>query len=222
MLDYHPILRLREMDAKRRATIGALLYLDLFMLIVFLCFFAPFYYSLVNPPEFLPSLDQTTGQTIQAEVRPSVDQTTGQTSNNPQQIRGAQTQSSNVTLRNIEAPIGLRAEATRACASVGFKSLDCRNIILAISYHETQGWTDFSGDSGCSTGWVHINRCVHTHITNAATMDAAFAFAWTAQRLKAFGYPTYRTQAIQCHNGCYANNGYANQRIKPLVERFAL
>lgn len=119
----------------------------------------------------------------------------------------------------LDAPVGLKAEATRACAEAGFKSLDCRNVILAISYHETARWTDFEGDSGCSTGWVHINRCVHTSITKEATMDAAFAFAWTAKRLKAYGYPEYRTYAISCHNGC-GNYNYANSYIKPLADRF--
>jgi len=206
MARYHAMVAQR-----RKQIIGCLLYLDMLILFVFLWFFTPFYYDLTYVSDTHPV---EISLSAHAEAAPA-------SITHPVEPLPSQTQSKSVTVSNIEAPVGLKAEATRACANQGFKSLDCRNIILAISYHETGGWRDFSGDSGCSTGWVHINRCVHRHIAKAQTMDAAFAFQWTAQRLKAYGYPTYRTQAIQCHNGCYANNGYASRRIKPLIPRFS-
>lgn len=229
----------RERTERQKSAIGYLLYLDMFILLLFLYVFTPFFYEITAPPaQSLPSLDQTTGQTIEQfcalfprmsvaaaeppisakeKIHPSINQTTGQPPLNSSE--GVTYSTNGGGGRTIKTPLGLMAEATRACASAGFKSVDCRNILLAISYHETQGWTDFTGDSGCSTGWVHINRCVHTHITLAKSMDAAFAFPWTAQRLKAYGYPTARTAAIQCHNGCYATNGYS-AKIKNLVDRF--
>lgn len=118
----------------------------------------------------------------------------------------------------IYAPENLKAAATRVCDENNIKEVWCRNDLLALSNHETAGWVRFEGDGGCSTGWFHINRCVHVHVTKDQSMNFEWAAQWSLKRMIHYGYPVYRTQALQSHNGIGVNNGYA-QRIKTRSER---
>lgn len=57
------------------------------------------------------------------------------------------------------------------------------------------------GDNGDSRGCFQINRPAHPDISDELAFDCEWSAKWTANRMKANGYPEYRTIAIRKHNG---------------------
>jgi len=70
-----------------------------------------------------------------------------------------------------------------------------------------------------SYGYFQINLDVHRSISREQANDLRWSAAWTVNRLVSYGYPRYRTHAVQCHNGCGAGNGYADS-VKAASGRF--
>lgn len=81
----------------------------------------------------------------------------------------------------------------------------CAKDLYAIAEHESHLNPQAVGDGGKSYGLFQIHRGYHPDITVAQATDPFWSATWTISRLKAHGYPTYRTQAIRKHNGSLNN-----------------
>lgn len=96
------------------------------------------------------------------------------------------------------------------CSAEGLDDF-CWKDLYAICRVETGCDAEKVGDSGNSYGLFQIHRGYHPDVTMDEAVDVKFAASWTLKRLMRYGYPEYRTKAIQCHNSCTANNGYAEK-----------
>lgn len=95
----------------------------------------------------------------------------------------------------------------------------CFSDLNGLAYAESRHNPNAHGDIGIgegSFGIVQINQHFHPGTKDCA-LDVGCATKYAIDRLVRFGYPKYRTRAIQCWNGCTAQNGYAEA-----VKRFAL
>ena len=94
--------------------------------------------------------------------------------------------------------------AARVCEQHGL-SRQCRNDLLAIAYNESRFDCNQLGSSG-EKGCFQIMPFHGVAIKQAK--DYEWAANWTLERMIRYGYPAKREYAIQCHNGCNANNNY--------------
>ena len=85
----------------------------------------------------------------------------------------------------------------------------CEKDLLAIAWVESRFNCLAVGDYGKSFGCFQIHSGFHPHITYKQAQDVNFSTFWTLDRLIKYNYKKNRSYAIQCHNGCMANNGYA-------------
>jgi len=113
---------------------------------------------------------------------------------------------------DLPQPVGLDAKpsagqvvaAARVCEQHGL-SRQCRNDLLAIAYNESRFDCNQLGSSG-EKGCFQIMPFHGVAIKQAK--DYEWAANWTLERMIRYGYPAKREYAIQCHNGCNANNNY--------------
>ena len=90
----------------------------------------------------------------------------------------------------------------------------CRYDLLGISMKESTfncnaENTKTSREKSYGCYQIRLDMPSRKHIEIAEAKDYRWASAWTIDRIVNNGYPKYRTAAIQCHNGCGVNNGYA-------------
>ena len=110
-------------------------------------------------------------------------------------------------------PLGMAAAVSRVCKE---KELDyrwCRNDLLAIAFVESRFNCKVIGkfkEKGCFQIMPYHNWKAGDFENDAK---------WTLDRLIRYGYPKFRTRALQCHNGCGVKNGYA-QKIKRYSDYF--
>lgn len=97
--------------------------------------------------------------------------------------------------------VQLLLASEQACKSVGMGD-SCVNDLMGIAYTETRSF-DYNavGDKGKSYGAFQIHLGYHPDITIAQATDPYWAAKWTIKRMIAYGYPVYRSVAIQRHNG---------------------
>jgi hypothetical protein len=116
---------------------------------------------------------------------------------------------------NKERPLSveehIRKAAEEACKRNNLGDY-CVKDLMAITKLESSMMKEPRGDGGHSYGPTHIHLPSHPEITKEQAMNIQFALNKTLEWMIDKGYPVYRTYAIQCHNGCTKNNGYA-QRI---------
>lgn len=89
---------------------------------------------------------------------------------------------------------------------------DCYSDLSAMAFKETRFHPDAHGDIGIGTGSfgiVQINQHFHPGTKDCA-LNVPCAVGMAIDRLVRYGWPAQRTRAIQCWNGCTANNGYAD------------
>jgi len=128
-----------------------------------------------------------------------------------------------------EEPPTIQETLLTVCETRGY-GVDCAKILLGMAYTETNFKGAAVGDRGQARGWFQIwpkhhtkslQRIIslrHPHIADAVACaeDLACSADWTISYLESNSYPKYVSYAIQCHNGCNANNGYVNK-----VRRYA-
>jgi hypothetical protein len=113
------------------------------------------------------------------------------------------------------------------CAAHGYGE-DCAKILLGMASVETDFKGTAIGDRGRARGWFQIwpklhDRSLrrvmelrHPEIVDpvACAEDLACAADWTIVYLESNGYPKHVTYAVQCHNGCNIDNGYARKVLR--------
>ncbi len=93
------------------------------------------------------------------------------------------------------------------CKAKGY-GIDCGKTLLGMLWKESRNDAKAIGDFGQARGYFQIHYRLH-HVSIACTEDLRCSAEWTLSYLESNGYPKYPTYAIQCHNGCNINNGYA-------------
>lgn len=100
------------------------------------------------------------------------------------------------------------------CQKNGYGA-DCAKHLLGMLWTESSNRSTVIGDAGKARGYFQIHYKLHK-ISSDCAEDLVCSAEWTLNYLERNSYPKYVNYAIQCHNGCNANNGYVNK-----VHRYA-
>ncbi|MCC7522587.1 hypothetical protein IT407_02200 [Candidatus Uhrbacteria bacterium] len=84
---------------------------------------------------------------------------------------------------------------------------DCAKTLTGMLWTESSNRSTIIGDNGKARGYFQIHYKLHK-VSTACAEDLVCASEWTIKYLERNGYPHRVNWAIQCHNGCGANNGY--------------
>lgn len=98
------------------------------------------------------------------------------------------------------------------CADNGYGQ-DCAKTLLGMLWNESSNRSTVIGDNGAARGYFQIHYKLHK-IAIACAEDLVCSANWTINYMEAHSYPKYVAYAIQCHNSCNVNNGYAAKAIR--------
>lgn len=98
------------------------------------------------------------------------------------------------------------------CQSNGFGE-DCAKTLLGMLWNESSNQSTIIGDHGAARGYFQIHYKLHKISIDCAE-DLVCSANWTVKYMEAHSYPKYVSYAIQCHNSCNVNNGYAAKAIR--------
>lgn len=90
---------------------------------------------------------------------------------------------------------------------------DCAKTLLGMLWTESSNQSTVIGDNGKARGYFQIHYKMH-NISSDCAEDLICSANWTLDYLESNNYPTYVNYAVQCHNGCNANNGYVSKVIR--------
>lgn len=93
------------------------------------------------------------------------------------------------------------------CKANGYGE-SCAKTLLGMLWTESSNRSDVIGDHGQARGYFQIHYKLH-NISIACAEDLICSADWTIGYLEHNSYPKYVTYAVQCHNSCNVNNGYA-------------
>ena len=89
----------------------------------------------------------------------------------------------------------------------------CAKTLLGMLWNESSNRSTVIGDNGRARGYFQIHYKMHNISTDCAE-DLICSANWTLTYLESNSYPRYVSYAIQCHNSCNVNNGYAAKAIR--------
>ncbi len=112
------------------------------------------------------------------------------------------------------APVTYTVQETllSVCESRGYGE-DCAKVLLGMLWTESSNISTAIGDHGAARGYFQIHYKLH-HITTACAEDLVCSANWTLTYLESHSYPKYVSYAVQCHNSCNKNNGYAARSLR--------
>jgi len=90
---------------------------------------------------------------------------------------------------------------------------DCAKTLLGMLWTESSNRSTVIGDNGAARGYFQIHYKLHKISTDCAE-DLVCSANWTLDYLESHSYPKYVTWAVQCHNSCGVNNGYAAKVVR--------
>jgi len=93
------------------------------------------------------------------------------------------------------------------CKTNGY-GLDCAKTLLGMLWTESSNRSTVIGDGGRARGYFQIHYKLHK-IPVTCAEDLVCSANWTINYLESNSYPKYVNYAVQCHNSCNVNNGYA-------------
>jgi hypothetical protein len=85
---------------------------------------------------------------------------------------------------------------------------DCAKVLLGMLWKESNNIPNAIGDRGLARGYFQIHVKLH-RVTVGCAEDLRCSAEWSLNYLEHHGYPRSLMYAIQCHNSCLVNNGYA-------------
>jgi len=106
-----------------------------------------------------------------------------------------------------DVPPAIHEVLLEVCKSRGYGE-ECAKHLLGMAFKESRFESDAVGDQGRSHGYFQIQYRLHS-VSLECTRDLRCSADWTISYLESNGYPKNTKSAIQCHNGCGVNNGYA-------------
>jgi hypothetical protein len=98
------------------------------------------------------------------------------------------------------------------CEARGYGE-DCARTLLGMMWKESLNDADAIGDGGRARGYFQIHYRLHDVPVSCAE-DLRCSAEWSLDYLEYNGYPYYVYHAVQCHNSCYAGNGYAASALR--------
>jgi hypothetical protein len=107
---------------------------------------------------------------------------------------------------------GVRAVLADVCLKRGYGD-ECTKTLLGMSWKESQFVSTAVGDRGKARGYFQIHYKLHG-ISLSCAQDLRCSADWTITYLEYNNFKNYPRDAIQCHNGCNAGNGYAASVIR--------
>ena len=93
------------------------------------------------------------------------------------------------------------------------KAEDCAKHLLGMLWKESRNVANAVGDHGLALGYFQIHYKMHG-VTRECATDLRCSAGWTIDYLEKHSYPKYVKYAIQCHNGCDFDNGYADSVLR--------
>jgi len=85
---------------------------------------------------------------------------------------------------------------------------DCAQTLLGMLWNESSNISTAIGDHGAARGYFQIHYKLH-NIPISCAEDLVCSSNWTIRYLERNSYPEYVSYAVQCHNSCNVQNGYA-------------
>jgi hypothetical protein len=128
------------------------------------------------------------------------------------------TAAANVALGPAQPPTAQQV-LLDVCSSHGYGE-DCARTLLGMMWKESQNVATAVGDHGLALGYFQIHYKLH-HVTKACATDLHCSANWTLTYMEQNGYPKRVTHAVQCHNSCGLNNGYAAAAVRDGKELWA-
>lgn len=98
------------------------------------------------------------------------------------------------------------------CESNGY-GVDCAKTLLGMLWNESSNRSNVIGDGGKARGYFQIHYKLHK-ISIACAEDLVCSANWTIKYLERNSYPKHVSYAVQCHNSCNVNNGYAAKAFR--------
>lgn len=89
----------------------------------------------------------------------------------------------------------------------------CAKTLLGMLWTESSNRSTVVGDGGRARGYFQIHYKMHK-ISAECAEDLVCSANWTLSYLEKNSYPKYVNYAIQCHNSCNVNNGYAAKAVR--------
>lgn len=113
----------------------------------------------------------------------------------------------------VPAPAPTVQEALlHVCESRGYGEA-CAKTLLGMLWNESSNRSTVIGDNGRARGYFQIHYKMH-NVSIECAEDLICSANWTLTYLESNSYPRYVSYAIQCHNSCNVNNGYAAKAIR--------
>jgi hypothetical protein len=101
---------------------------------------------------------------------------------------------------------------TEVCEARGYGE-ECAKHLLGMLWKESNNIATAIGDKGKARGYFQIWYKLHK-ITIECAEDLRCSANWTIDYLESNHYPKYVSYAVQCHNGCNIDNGYAASALR--------
>jgi len=98
---------------------------------------------------------------------------------------------------------------TKVCAARGY-DVKCAKALFGMMFQESTNKYNAVGDNGKALGYFQIHYKMHKVSRECAT-DLTCSAEWSLDYLESNKFSKYPDYAIQCHNGCNADNGYVNR-----------
>ncbi|MFA6429704.1 MAG: hypothetical protein WCV84_04380 [Patescibacteria group bacterium] len=90
---------------------------------------------------------------------------------------------------------------------------ECAKTLLGMMWNESSNRSTVIGDGGRARGYFQIHVKLHKISVDCAE-DLVCSAKWTLDYLESNMYPKYTSYAVQCHNSCNVNNGYAARALR--------
>lgn len=111
-----------------------------------------------------------------------------------------------------EVPPTVQEVLLSVCKKNGYGE-ECAKTLLGMLWNESSNRSDVIGDNGKARGYFQIHYKLHK-ISTACAEDLVCSAQWSLDYLERNSYPKYKMYAIQCHNSCNVNNGYAAKAVR--------
>jgi hypothetical protein len=112
----------------------------------------------------------------------------------------------------VEKVLTVQEVLFKVCQERGYGE-ECAKHLLGMMWKESNNKAKAIGDKGKARGYFQIHYKLHK-IPVACAEDLECSANWTIDYLEKNHYPKYVTYAVQCHNGCDIDNGYAASALR--------
>lgn len=111
-----------------------------------------------------------------------------------------------------ETPPTVQDVLLKVCTDRGYGQ-ECAKHLLGMLWKESNNIATAVGDRGKARGYFQIHYKMHK-VSLACAEDLECSANWTVSYLERNSYPKYVAYAVQCHNGCNIDNGYAASALR--------